>query len=108
MSILITIDEISRRNDLTVFPRISFKPWNNAYTVSQLLQKAANIYKARHGLKGAVRFEALDFPKRINYAGAHVFVVVGRVMAERRHYVKDISGVVEVRITGIIPEDMKS
>lgn len=108
MSILITIDSISRRDDLTVFPRVTLKPWNGAYTVSQLLQKAANVYKARNGLKGAVRFDALDFPKRLSYAGVPVFVVVGRVMAERRHYVKDISGVVEVRISGIIPEDLKS
>lgn len=107
MSILITIDSISRRNDLTTFPRVSIKPWNNAYTVTQLLQKAANVYKVRNGLKGAVKFDALDLPRRIMYGAQPVFVVVGRVMADRRHYRRDISGIVEVRISGIIPEDMK-
>lgn len=108
MSILITIDEISRRNDLTIFPRISFKPWNNAYTFQQLLDKACNTYKSRKGISGGVYFEQLDVPRLIPYAGITVVFVVGRFRRKGDHINNVVSGVVEVRISGIIPEDMKS
>lgn len=108
MAILITIDEISRRNDLTIFPRISFKPWNNAYTLQQLLDKACNTYKARKGISGGVYFETLDAPRLIPYAGHTVVIVVGRFRRKGDHINNVVSGVVEVRISGIIPEDMKS
>lgn len=108
MSILITIDEISRRNDLTIFPRISFKPWNNAYTVQQLLDKACNMYKSRNGISGGLYFETLDAPRRVTYAGHTVVIAVGRFRRKGAHINNVVSGVVEVRISGIIPEDMKS
>lgn len=108
MSILITIDEISRRNNLTAFPRVSFKPWDNAYTVQQLLDKACNTYKSRKGISGGLYFEPLDAPRLIPYAGHTVVIVVGRFRHKGAHINNIASGVVEVRISGIIPEDLKS
>lgn len=108
MSILITIDEISRREQLNHFPRISFKPWNNAYAVPQLLDKACNTYKARKGISGGLYFETLDAPRLVTYAGHTVVIVVGRFRRKGDHINNIVSGVVEVRISGIIPEDMKS
>ncbi len=108
MSILITIDSISRRDDLTVFPRVTLKPWNNAYTVQQLLDKACNTYKSRNGISGGLYFEQLDAPRLVTYAGHAVVIVVGRFRHKGAHINNVVSGVVEVRISGIIPEDMKS
>lgn len=108
MSILITIDEISRREQLDVYPRISFKPWNNSYTVQQLLDKACNTYKSRNGISGGLYFETLDDPRLVTYAGHTVVIAVGRFRHKGRSLVNIVSGVVEVRISGIIPEDMKA
>lgn len=108
MSILITIDGISRRNNLTTFPRVSFKPWNGAYTVQQLLDKACSAYKSRKGISGGLYFEQLDAPRLIPYAGHTVVIIVGRFRHKGEHIHNIVSGVVEVRISGIIPEDMKS
>lgn len=108
MSILITIDEISRREQLNHFPRISFKPWNNAYTVQQLLDKACNTYKSRNDIRGGLYFEQLDAPRLVTYAGHTVVIALGRFRRKGAHINNIVSGVVEVRISGIIPEDLKA
>lgn len=107
MAILITIDEISRREQLDVYPRLSFKPWNNPYTLQQLLDKAANLYKVRNGISGRLYFEQLDDPRIVSYANHKAVIAVGRFRHKGGCLVNIVSGVVEVRISGIIPEDMK-
>lgn len=107
MAILITIDEISRREQLDVYPRLSFKPWNNPYTLQQLLDKACNLYKSRNDIPGRLYFEQLDTPRIVSYANHKGVVAVGRFRHKGAHINNIVSGVVEVRIAGIIPEDMK-
>lgn len=105
MSILITVDSISRRDVLDVFPRCQFKPWRCEHTLPELLQKAANAFKQSRGLAGAVYFQALDDHKWVSYGQQRVLIIVGRVRsAAKTRYAlsSDLSGVVEVRLSGLV------
>lgn len=113
MSVLITIDSISRRPELDTFPRpVYFKPWRmdgkKRWTLDTISVKAAAAFKSREGATGAAYLNLYDTPRFVVYGGVSVLLMVGCVRVKRggRYTMsRDISGVVEIRISGLDAEN---
>jgi len=100
MGILITIDTLSRRQEIDRFPRVLYRP-RAEMAQAELLDQAAEKWAASQGIGGRVRFEALDGAKKVAYGAQLLTVVIGRIRSVPRlknGLARDLSGVVEIRI----------
>jgi len=101
MGALITIDTLSRRDELDRFPRVLYRPRAGS-PLTELLDKAAAKWAASQGIGGQVRFEALDGARKLLYGAQELTVILGRVRSVprlRNGLSRDISGVIEIRIS---------
>ncbi|EOZ6414773.1 hypothetical protein ACQUXI_003916 [Cronobacter turicensis] len=101
MGALITIDTLSRRDELDRFPRVLYRPRASS-PLPELLDKAAAKWAASQGIGGQVRFEALDGARTLLYGAKELTVILGRVRSVSRlknGLSRDISGVIEIRIS---------
>lgn len=101
MGALITIDTLSRRDELDRFPRVLYRP-RAASPLPELLDRAAAKWAASQGIGGQVRFEALDDARQLLYGAQELTVILGRVRRVPRlknGLSRDLSGVVEIRIS---------
>lgn len=115
MPIQITVLALSRRDSIETPVISELRPWRlngkQKWNRETILTKAADSVRVALNMKGRPYLETHDEPQFIDTDNGRVYVAIGTVRmtpAAGYHMYRRLTGVVEVRITGLYHDNFES